>query len=103
MDPADFLASFDGSGDLPSYRSALDAWQAECQQNRAIDAGYVNSVYRIEKAHNTAEKSRLVVMRRLTASVPPSARPTDCATVVNTYLTLNDSTHFTVNDRQRPA
>lgn len=87
-DPASLLAQLDGSSDVATYSSALDAWQAECKQDRETDAGYVDAAFNDEQKNGGAEGSRLIVMRHLTASVPAGMGPTDCASVTAAYLTL---------------
>ena len=87
-DVASLLAKYDGaSSDVAAYSAALDAWQAKCTDTRVIDAGYVDAAYKDEQ-QNGVNESRLTIMRNLTASVPDSVAPTDCAAVGAAYLVL---------------
>lgn len=86
-DPASLLAKYDGASDVAAYSAALDAWQAKCTDTRVIDAGYVDAAYKDEQ-QNGVNESRLTIMRNLTASVPASVAPTDCAAVGAAYLVL---------------
>lgn len=85
-DPAALLAQRDGSSDVASYSAALDAWQAECTQDRVADAGMVDFAFTDEQKNGVAESSRLVVMQHLTASVPAGSAPTDCNAITAAYL-----------------
>jgi hypothetical protein len=87
-DPASLLAKYDGTSDVSTYSAALDAWQAKCTGSRVTVAGYVDSAYRDEQKNHGPDSSRLIVMRNLTASVPASAAPTDCAGIAAAYLVL---------------
>lgn len=87
-DPAAMLAEYDGSSDVLSYTSALNEWQIKCTADRLTDAGYVDAAYRDEQQHGGPDTSRLEVMRHLTASVPASQAPTNCASIAAAYVVL---------------
>ncbi len=88
-DPAAaLLAKYDGSSDVAAYSRALDAWQAVCKEPRTTDAGYVDATYRDEQQNRGPDSSRLLVMKKLTKSVPASAAPAECSGVAAAYLVL---------------